>query len=73
MPSLPRPTLLDSRVLLSNCATSAPLSLLTDATNSLNALEEILVSPYPVTVNSAPPPQKSGAAPAPSGPVACSS
>jgi phospholipase C len=72
VPSLPKPALTDSRVLFSTCATSAPVSLLTDATNSLKTLEETLVATYPVTVNSAPPPQEPGTAPRPSGPVACS-
>jgi phospholipase C len=72
VPSLPQPSPLDSRVLLSSCATSAPLSLATDATTTLKALESTLVATYPVTVNSAPPPQESGSAPQPSGPVACS-
>jgi phospholipase C len=70
-PSLPAVSATDNRVLLSSCATSAPLSLATDFTNSLKQLEETLVATYPVTVNSAPPPQEPGTAPAPSGPVAC--
>ena len=40
---------------MSTCATSAPLSLATDTTNSLKDLEQTLVATYPVTVNSAPP------------------
>jgi hypothetical protein len=54
---------------MSTCATSAPLDLATDATNSLKALEQTIVAPYPVTVNSAPPPQESGSLSTPSGPV----
>jgi len=72
VPSLPQPSPADNRVLLSSCATSAPLDLATDTTNSLKTLEQTLVSPYPVTVNSAAPPQEKGTAPAPSGRVACS-
>jgi phospholipase C len=71
VPSLPQPSAADSRVLLSSCATSAPLDLATDSTNSLKTLEQTLVAPYPVTVNTAPPPQEGGTAPAPSGPVRC--
>ena len=71
VPSLPQPSMADSRVTMSTCATSAPLSLATDSTNSLKALEETLVAPYPVTVNSAAPPQEPGRAPQPSGPVTC--
>jgi len=71
VPSLPQPSPVDSRILLSSCATSAPLDLATDTTNSLKALEDTLVAPYPVTVNSARPPQETGSAPRPSGPVAC--
>ena len=72
VPSLPTPNPADPRITLSSCAASAPLDLATDSTNSLKALEETLVAPYPVTVNSAPPPQEPGTAPKPSGPVACS-
>jgi hypothetical protein len=56
---------------MSNCATSAPLDLATDSTNSLKQLEQTVVTPYPVTVNTSRPPQESGSAPAPSGPVVC--
>ena len=71
VPSLPRVSLTDSRVTMSTCATSAPLDLATDTTNSLKTLEETLVANYPVTVNSSAPPQESGSMPAPSGPVPC--
>jgi hypothetical protein len=56
---------------MSSCAASAPLDLATDSTNSLKTLEQTVVAPYPATVNSSPPPQEPGSAPAPSGPVAC--
>jgi phospholipase C len=72
VPSLPQPSRVDSRVTMSTCATSAPFDLATDTTNSLKTLEQTLVATYPVTVNSAPPPQEPGAAPTPSGPVPCS-
>jgi phospholipase C len=72
VPSLPQPSRTDSRITMSTCATSAPVSLATDTTNSLKALEQILVANYPVTVNTAPPPQESGSMPTPSGPVPCS-
>jgi phospholipase C len=72
VPSLPQPSRVDSRVTMSSCATSAPLDLATDTTNSLKTLEETLVANYPVTVNSAPPPQEAGSMPSPSGPVPCS-
>jgi phospholipase C len=71
VPSLPQPSRTDSRVTMSTCATSAPIDLITSQTNSLQLLEETLVTNYPVTVNSSPPPQEPGRAPAPSGPVAC--
>jgi phospholipase C len=71
VPSLPQPSRADSRVTMSSCATSAPLDLATDTTNSLKQLEQTLVTPYPVTVNTAAPPQEPGTAPKPSGPVAC--
>ncbi len=71
-PALPQPSLLDTRVLLGNCLTAAPLSLVTEAVTGLGALESTLVTPYPVP----PPPQaqpgqEPGTAPTPSGPVAC--
>lgn len=56
---------------MSSCATSAPLDLATDSTTTLKELEPTLVAPYPVKVNSAPPPQEPGMASKPSGPVAC--
>jgi phospholipase C len=73
VPSLPQPSLTDSRVTMSTCATSAPFDLAESTTNSLQVIEQTLVATYPVTVNSAPPPQEPGSAPTPSGPVACSS
>jgi phospholipase C len=63
VPSLPQPSPVDSRITMSSCATSAPLDLATDATTSLKTLEETLVAPYPVKVNSAPPAQEPGRAP----------
>jgi hypothetical protein len=57
---------------MSTCATSAPLDLATDSTNSLKALEQTVVANYPVTVNSSAPPQEAGSMPSPSGPVPCS-
>jgi phospholipase C len=71
VPSLPQPSALDNRVVLSSCATSAPLSLATDTTTTLKQLEDTLVATYPVTVNSAPPPQEVGTPQRPSGPVGC--
>jgi phospholipase C len=71
VPPLPQPSAADNRITMSSCATSAPLSLVTDSTTTLKQLEETLVSPYPVKVNSAPPPQERGAPKRPSGPVAC--
>jgi hypothetical protein len=56
---------------MSTCADSAPLDLATDATTRLKELEETVVPDYPVTVNSAPPPQEPGSARRPSGPVTC--
>jgi hypothetical protein len=56
---------------MSSCAASAPLDLATDSTNSLKDLEQTVVPAYPVTVNSSRPPQESGTAPRPSGPVSC--
>jgi phospholipase C len=71
VPRLPQPSMTDSRVTMSSCAASAPLDLATDSTTTLKDLEQTVVAPYPVTVNSAPPPQEPGTAPAPSGQVAC--
>jgi phospholipase C len=72
VPKLPSVNVADNRITMSSCATSAPLDLATDFTNSLKDLEQTVVANYPVTVNSAPPPQEPGTAPAPSGPVVCS-
>jgi phospholipase C len=72
VPSLPQPSRTDPRITMSTCATSAPLDLATDSTNSLKQLEQTVVANYPVVVNSAPPPQESGTLSTPSGPVACS-
>jgi phospholipase C len=71
VPALPQPSVIDSRILLSSCASSAPLSLATDTTTTLKQLEQTVVAPYPVTVNSAAPPQEAGKATQPSGPVKC--
>jgi phospholipase C len=71
VPSLPQPSATDSRVTMSTCATSAPIDLATSNTNSYAQIEGTLVATYPVTVNSAAPPQERGSAPAPSGRVPC--
>jgi phospholipase C len=71
VPSLPLPSAADSRVTMSTCAASAPLDLATDGTTTLKDLEQTVVPPYPVTVNSAPPPQEPGKPRRPSGQVAC--
>jgi phospholipase C len=73
VPSLPQPSVLDSRILTSSCAVGAPLSLIagTSGISSLQQLEEEVVPPYPVTVNSAPPAQEPGGPSRPSGPVPC--
>jgi phospholipase C len=71
VPSMPQPSATDSRITMSSCAASAPLDLATDSTNSLKDIEQTVVKPYPVTVNSSAPPQEGGKAPAPSGPVRC--
>jgi phospholipase C len=71
VPSLPQPSLVDRRITSTSCVVGAPLDLATDLTSSLKTLEGKLIAPYPVTVNTAPPPQEPGSAPAPSGPVTC--
>ena len=71
VPTLPSPSATDSRITMSSCATSAPLDLATDFTNSLKELEQTTVKPYHVTVNTAPPKQEAGTARRPSGPVSC--
>jgi phospholipase C len=71
VPSLPQPSATDSRVTMSTCADSAPLDLVTDGTTTLKKLEQTVVPPYPVTVNSAPPAQEHGLPHRPSGPVVC--
>ena len=69
VPSLPQPSLTDSRVTSSSCAVGAPLDLASPSNTSLDQLEATVVPPYPVTVNSAAPRQEPGHAPAPSGPT----
>jgi phospholipase C len=64
VPSLPQPSPADGRVTTGSCA-AAGLNLITGTT--LAQLEQTVVPPYPVTVNSAPPPQEPGTAPAPTG------
>jgi phospholipase C len=71
VPPLPHPSATDSRVTMSSCATSAPFDELEGPSNNLAVLEQYTVSAYPVTVNSAPPPQEPGAPRRPSGPVTC--
>jgi phospholipase C len=71
VPALPQRSPTDSRITMSSCAASAPLDLATDTTTTLKELEETVVPQYPVTVNSARPPQEPGTARHPSGPVAC--
>ena len=67
VPSLPQPSRTDSRVTMSDCATSGVIDETT-----LQQLEGTTVTPYyPITVNSAPPPQQPGTAKTPSGPVRC--
>jgi phospholipase C len=67
VPSLPQPSATDSRITTSSCAVGGPLDLLNPGGNDYQALESTLVPPYPVTVNSAAPPQEPGTAPTPSG------
>jgi phospholipase C len=71
VPTLPQPSMTDSRVTGSTCAESAPLDLATDSTTTLKALEQTVVPQYPTTVNSSAPPQEAGKPRRPSGPVAC--
>jgi phospholipase C len=71
VPSLPQPSAADNRITTSSCAAGGPLDLATESNTTLTELEQTVVPPYQVTVNSAPPPQEPGTAPAPSGPVAC--
>jgi phospholipase C len=71
VPSLPQPSATDSRITSGSCTEGAPLDLATESSTTLSSLEQTVVPPYPVTVNSAPPPQEPGTAPAPSGRVAC--
>jgi len=67
VPSLPQPSAADSRITSSSCALGAPLDLASPSNTTLDQLEATVVPPYPVTVNSGPPPQEPGHAAAPSG------
>jgi phospholipase C len=73
VPSLPQPSAADPRVTSSSCAVGAPLDLATEGSTTLFELEQTVVPPYPVTVNSRRPPQEPGTAPAPSGLAPCTS
>src|SRR5437588_10479825 len=64
VPALSQPSPADNRVTTGSCA-SAGLNMITGTT--LSQLEQTVVPPYPVMVNSAPPPQEPGTAPAPTG------
>jgi phospholipase C len=54
LPRLPQPSAVDRRVITGSCAITAPLSLATDATSALKALEEAVVPEYPVPANRMP-------------------
>jgi phospholipase C len=71
VPPLPQPSAADSRVTTVSCAVGGPLDLLSPSNPTLQQLEATVVPPYPVTVNTAAPPQESGGARRPSGRVAC--
>jgi phospholipase C len=65
VPSLPQPSLTDSRVVNSDCNTNGSVGFVDQGAP--------LVQTYPVTVNSSTPPQEPGTKRAPSGPVPCRS
>jgi phospholipase C len=67
VPALPQPSATDSRITTSSCAVGGPVDLLNPGGNDPAGLEQTLVPAYPVTVNSAAPPQEPGTAPTPSG------
>jgi phospholipase C len=70
VPQLPDPKLVDPRLVSSRCIVTAPLSLATDATSALKALEQAVTTPYPVPPNQTPA-QEPGAPRRPSG-LGCS-
>jgi hypothetical protein len=70
VPRLPDPKVADPRLLSSRCVVAAPLSLATDATSALKALEDAVTTPYPVPPNQLPG-QEPGAPRRPSG-LGCS-
>jgi phospholipase C len=69
VPTLPQPSLADSRITTTSCAIGAPYDELNPPSTTLGALEGKVVPPYPITVNTHRPHQESGHAPAPSGPL----
>ncbi|MGI8802451.1 MAG: alkaline phosphatase family protein [Solirubrobacteraceae bacterium] len=71
VPQLPRPTLLDIRVLLSTCLTAAPPSLVTELSTTLSGLESTVLAPYPLAPPQSQPAQAPGRAAPPSEPVPC--
>jgi phospholipase C len=74
VPALPKPSLLDPRVLTGSCLVGAPVGLLEDVNSTLEGLvTTLLPNNYPVPPNAGIPPQEPGTARAPSGPAtACS-
>jgi phospholipase C len=66
VPSLPQPSLTDSRVLSPSCLVAAPASLVG---GTIGQLSGTIVPGYPVPPNGGVPPQEPGTAQRPSGPV----
>jgi len=71
VPSLPRPSLVDPRVLAGSCLVGAPAGLLGAVNPTLGQVATTLLPDnYPIPPNGGIPPQEPGTAPAPSGPAA---
>ncbi|HWH09488.1 MAG TPA: alkaline phosphatase family protein [Solirubrobacteraceae bacterium] len=69
VPSLPKPSLADPRVVSAACLVGAPAGLLEDVDATLGQVVGSLAPAYPIPPNGGIPHQEPGTAPAPSGPV----
>jgi phospholipase C len=60
VPALPQPSAADQGETTGSCTAAAALDEASGGNETLEQLEQLVVPPYPVTVNSAPPAQEPG-------------
>jgi phospholipase C len=70
VPALPKPSLVDPRVLTGGCLVGAPAGLLEDINTTVGEIVGTLAPAYPIPPNGGLPPQEPGSRRTPSGPVA---